>query len=155
MPSSNFIQAATAQETEAVLLTLLTIYVDDEPELYLVDDKQSITSNGHVHYPCSFKAILPDQSSDGNKICKLQIDNSDLAIYKTIKSAIGHKITCDVGVILSTSPSVYEQGPFNFILRNIIANVSTITGDLYDMYIQDRKLTNIKYTPDTFPGLFF
>lgn len=155
MPSSNFVQAATAQETNAVLLTLLTIYVDGTPTLHLVDNKENITSGGHEFIACSFGAVLPDKSSEGNKPCRLQIDNADISIYRTIKNAINYEISADVAVILSSSPDVYEQGPLHFVLRNITANQNIISAELYDMYMHDRKFTALTYNPDDFPGLFY
>ena len=153
--SQTAIEAVTAPETAAVFLTLLTIKVDDEPILYLVNDKQELVSQGHTYIPCAFQALLPDQTSDGNKTCKLQIDNSDIAIYKSIKAAIGKKISVSVGVVISTTPDVYEQGPLDFVLRNINVTVQSITGELYDSYIQDRKFTALVYSPDEFQGMFF
>lgn len=153
--SQTAIEAVTAPETAVVFLTLLTIKVDDEPILYLVNDKQELVSQGHTYIPCAFQALLPDQTSDGNKTCKLQIDNSDIAIYKSIKAAIGKKISVSVGVVISTTPDVYEQGPLDFVLRNINVTVQSITGELYDSYIQDRKFTALVYSPDEFPGMFF
>ena len=153
--SQTAIEAVTAPETAAVFLTLPTIKVDDEPILYLVNDKQELVSQGHTYIPCAFQALLPDQTSDGNKTCKLQIDNSDIAIYKSIKAAIGKKISVSVGVVISTTPDVYEQGPLDFVLRNINVTVQSITGELYDSYIQDRKFTALVYSPDEFPGMFF
>lgn len=153
--SINATESVLAPETDSVFLTILTIYVDDEVFLRLVDDRQDIVSNGNTYTACSFTAILPDQSSDGNKTCKLQIDNTDVSIYKIIKQAINHKITCDVAVILSSSPDIYEQGPLHFVLRNIVTNKNTITGDLYDIYIQDRKASVLTYSPEDFPGMYF
>lgn len=155
MPSTQLKKAATAPETDEVLLTLLTIYVDDKPVLYLCDNTESIESHGHEFIPWSFKVVLPDQTTEGSKTCKLQIDNTTLETYKVIKSAINKKITVDVAIILASTPDVYEEGPYNFILRNVKANVSAITGELYDFYIHDRKFTGLKYTPEDFPGLFF
>lgn len=155
MPSSNLIQAATAPETDAVLLTLLTIYVDGTPTLHLVDNKENIISQGTEFIACSFGAVLPDKSAEGNKSCRLQIDNTDVSIYKTIKNAINYEISCDVAVILSSTPDVYEQGPLQFVLRNITANQNVISAELYDMYMHDRKFTALTYNPDDFPGLFY
>lgn len=148
-------EAVTSPETAAVFLTLLTIKVDDEPILYLVNDKQEIVSQGNTYTPCAFQALLPDQTSDGNKTCKLQIDNSDVALYKSIKAAIGKRISASVAVVLSTTPDVYEQGPLDFVLRNISVTAQSIMGELYDSYIQDRKFTALVYSPDEFPGMFF
>lgn len=155
MPSQNFKRAATAPETEEVLLTLLTIYVDKLPLIHLCDNTESIISNGEEFMPCAFKALLPDQSAEQSS-CRLQIDSTDPSIYKAIKeAAVKYEITVDVAVILASTPNVYEEGPLNFVLRNISTNAGIITGELYDFYIHDRNLTGLKYTPESFPGMFF
>ena len=155
MPSLNFRKAATAAETDEVLLSLLSIYVDKEPVLHLCDNTESIISRGIDFTPCAYKVKLPDQT-DELSTCRLQIDNVDPSISKAIKeNAINHEITVDVAVILASTPDVYEQGPLNFILRNISINAGAITGELYDFYIHDRNLTGIKYTPESFPGMFY
>lgn len=155
MPSINFKKAATAPETDEVLLTLLTVYVNKEPILHLCDNTVSIKSNGIDYEPCGFMVNLPDQSEEQNS-CRLQIDSVDPAIYRIIKdAAVKYEITIALAIILASSPDVYEEGPYKFILRNIATNAGVITGELYDFYIHDRNLTGHKYTPEDFPGLFF
>lgn len=159
--SANASRAMTAPETEAVLLNLLTIYYDGEAVLRVVDDKQEITSNGNTYTPCGFTVLLPDQSSDGNKTCRLKIDNTDIAVYKAIKSSIissineKKKITCSAAVILASEPDNYIEGPLYFVLRNINADVNAVTGELYDFFMHDRKFSSLTYTPEDFPGMFF
>lgn len=148
-------KAATASETDAVFLTILTIFVDGVETLRFVNDKQNLVFQNKTYTAVGFNAVLPDQSSESDNVCKLEIDNVDLSIYKTIKTAaVNHKITCDVGVILS-GQNVYEQGPLHFILRNIKANKSVITGELHDLYMHDRKFTTITYSPEDFPGMYY
>lgn len=148
-------KAATASETYAVFLTILTIFVDGEETLNFVNDKQNLVFGGKTFYAVGFTAVLPDQSSDGPNICRLEIDNVDLSVYKIIKkAAVNHKITCDIGVVLSDQ-NVYEQGPLHFVLRNIKANKSVISGELHDLYMHDRKFTTITYSPEDFPGMFY
>ncbi|WP_147613865.1 DUF1833 family protein [Treponema pectinovorum] len=153
--SKKAIEAVTAEETQEVFLTILKIYVDDSVFIRIVNDNQNLTIKGEEYFACAFTAILPDQTGDGNKNCRLQIDNTDVSIYKIIKSSIGHKVTCDIAVVLSSSPEIYECGPFNFVLRNISADKNAITADLYDLYIQDRKATVFTYSPQDFPGMYF
>lgn len=155
MPSTKLKKAATAPETAEVLVTLLKILIDGKVVLFLTDNIEPVISGGITFIPCAFKTLLPDQSAEGNKSCKLQIDNADLSIYKAIKGAIQKQITCEVAIVLASTPDIYEQGPFTFILRNITADVSNITGELYDSYMYDRKLTNRTYNPADFPGLFY
>lgn len=160
--TQNAKEAMTAQETPDVLLNLLEIKYNGNSILRVVDDRQQIVSNGKTYEPCAFKAVLPDQSSDGtNKACRLQIDNSDIAIYKTIKNAVIQSrneekdIECTAAVILASEPNNYLEGPLKFILRNIQADVNSITGDLLDSFMYDRNFTNMTYNPTDFPGLFF
>ncbi len=154
-------KAMLAPETDAVLLHLLTIKYDEEVLLRVVDDKKELISNGNTFIPCGFKILLPDQTSDGNKTCRLQIDNSDIAIYREIKTAALNsikdkkKITCDVGVIMASEPDIFIQGPLTFILRNITATVQSVSGELSDLYMHDRKFSSLTYNPEDFPGMFF
>jgi len=72
--SADAVAAATASETAAVFVTLVTINVDGDAVLHVCDDKQAITSQGTEFIPCGFTALLPDQSEGGNKSCRLSID---------------------------------------------------------------------------------
>ena len=154
-------EAMTAAETAEVLLNLLTITYDGTALLRVTDDKREVVANGHTYQPCSFTALLPDQSSDGNKTCRLQIDNTDIAVYREIKRAAlksrseNKDIECDVAVIMASEPDNFIEGPLHFVLRNISATVQAITGELYDLYIHDKKTTLLTYSPDDFPGMFW
>lgn len=159
--SENAKKAMTAPETAEVLLHILTIRYDGEVFLRVVDDNQEITSNGNKYIPCAFSVLLPDQSSDGNKTCRLQIDNTDIAIYREIKKAAlksrneNKNIECEVAVIMASEPNNYIEGPLSFILRDINADVKSVTGELYDSYMHDRKFTALTYNPEDFPGMFW
>lgn len=159
--SENALKAMTAPETAEVLLNLLTIKYDGDPILRVVDDEQEITSTGDTFIPCAFTVLLPSQTSDGNKTCRLQIDNADISIFRAIKSAAINsinqkkKITVDVAVIMASEPDNYIEGPLTFALRNINATVQVITGELYDLYMSDRKFSALTYNPEDFPGMFF
>ncbi|MBQ6780283.1 MAG: DUF1833 family protein [Treponema sp.] len=159
--SQTAVEAMTAPETAAVLLHLLTISYDGTALLRVTDDKREITSNGETYYPCAFSALLPDKSSDGNKTCRLQIDNTDISVYREIKAAAlrsrneNKSIECDVAVIMATEPDNYIEGPLHFVLRNINATVQSITGELYDLYMHDRNFIHLKYTPEDFPDMFW
>lgn len=154
-------EAMTSSETAEVLLHLLTIYYDEEPILRVVDDLQEIVSCGEHYVPCGFSVLLPDQTGDGNKTCRLQIDNTDISVYREIKKAASRsiadkkQITCDVGVIMASESDNYIEGPLHFVLRNITATSQSVTGELYDLYMHDRKFTGFTYNPEDFPGLFW
>ena len=147
--------AVTAPETEKVFLHLITIEVSGGALLRFVDNNQDIVSRGDTFSAAGFTIILPEQSNDSPRPCRLAIDNTDLAIYQHIKQAAGLTVTVSVCVIMADAPDVYERGPLKYFLRNVQASAETISGELYDFYLSDRRFPKDAYAPEDFPGLFF
>ena len=58
-------------------------------------------------------------------------------------------------MIMASEPDNFIQGPLTFALRNINATVQSVTGELYDLYMHDRKFTALTYNPEDFPGMFW
>jgi hypothetical protein len=152
--SAGATEAVLARETEKVFLHLLTIEVSGA-FLRFVDNTQDIVSKGNTFTAAGFTIILPEQTSDGQRACKLAIDNTDLAIFQTIKQAAGKMVTVSICVIMADTPNVYERGPLKFQLRNVTASKSAIEGEVYDFYLADRKFPKDTYSPDDFEGMFF
>jgi hypothetical protein len=153
--SQNAAEAVTAPETEKVFLHLLTIETSGGAVLRFVDNNQNITSRGNEFYAAGFTVILPEQTGDAPRPCRLAIDNADLSIFQVIKQAVGQDVTVTVCLIMADTPDVYERGPLKYRLRNVRANKATIEGDVYDFYLIDRKFPKDTYSPDDFEGLYF
>ncbi|MDR0443277.1 MAG: DUF1833 domain-containing protein [Treponema sp.] len=152
--------AVTAPETEQVFLHLLTIETSSDhgshgAVLRFVDNNQNITSRGNEFNAAGFTVILPEQTDNAPKPCRLAIDNTDLAIFQTIKQAVGQDVTVTVCVIMAETPDVYERGPLKYRLRNVRATKETISGEVYDLYLIDRKFPKDTYSPQDFEGMFF
>jgi hypothetical protein len=147
--------AVTAPETEQVFLHLLTIEVSGGAVLRFVDNNQNITSRGDIFNAAGFSIILPEQTDNTPRPCRLAIDNTDLAIFQTIKQAVGRDVTATVCVIMASTPDVYERGPLKYRLRNVRATKETIEGEVYDFYLLDRKFPKDTYAPEDFEGMFF
>ena len=149
-------EAVLAPETEKVFLYLLTIEISGGGAiLRFVDNNQHITSRGEEFTAASFTIILPEQTDDAPRPCKLAIDNTDQLIFHEIKKAVGKDIYITVCVIMADKPDVYERGPLKYILRNVRVTKETIEGDVLDSYLTDRKYPRDTYSPDDFEGLFF
>jgi hypothetical protein len=147
--------AVLAPETDRVFLHLLTIETSGGAILRFVDNNGSIVSRGETFQAAGFTIVLPEQTADAPRPCKLAIDNTDLAIFQTIKMAVGQTITVSICVVMANTPDVYERGPLKYCLRNVQANKSTVEGELYDFYIADRKFPGGTYSPDDFEGMYF
>jgi hypothetical protein len=147
--------AVTAPETEKVFLHLLTIEISQGAVLRFVDNNQNITSRGNEFTAAGFTVILPEQTGDAPRPCRLAIDNTDLIIFQTIKQAVGREVSATICVIMADTPDIYERGPLKYRLRNVRASKETIEGEVYDLYLIDRKFPKDTYTPDDFEGMFF
>jgi len=148
-------EAVLAPETEKVFLHLLTIETSGGAILRFVDNNQNITSRGIVYFAAAFKLVLPEQTDNAPRPCQLAIDNTDLAIFQTIKQAVGQEVFVTVCVIMADTPDVYERGPLKYRLCNVRASKETIAGEVYDFYLLDRKFPRDTYTPEDFEGLYF
>jgi hypothetical protein len=147
--------AVTAPETEKVFLHLLTIETSVGAVLRFADNNQNITSRNNEFIAAGFTIILPEQTDNAPRPCRLAIDNTDLSIFQTIKQAVGQDVTVTVCVIMADTPDVYERGPLKYRLRNVRATKETIEGEVYDFYLADRKFPKDTYTPEDFEGMFF
>lgn len=155
MISENGRQAAIAEETAAVFLHTLKIEVEGFETLYFVDNIVPIMNAGIEYSPCAFRVVLPAQTDDGTaRPCRLEIDNVDRGIDESIQKAKGKQIIVSVSVVIAQNPSIVERGPLRFILRNVTITKATVSGELYDFYIYDRKIPEGVYNPQDFPGLF-
>ena len=153
--SQEAVKAVFAPETDKVFLHLLKIETSGGALLRFVDNNQPVSSRGEEFLPAGFSIILPEQTNDAQRPCRLAIDNTDLSIYSEIKKAAGQEITVTVCVIMAHTPDVYERGPLKYKLRNVRANKETIEGEVYDLYLTDRRFPKDTYTPEDFEGMFF
>jgi len=147
--------AVLAPETGKVFLHLLTIETSGGAILRFVDNNQNIVSRGDTYSAAGFTIILPEQTDDAPRPCRLAIDNTDLSIYQVIKQAAGQSVSITVAVIMADTPDVYERGPLKYRLRNVRATKETIEGEVYDFYLSDRKFPKDTYSPEDFEGMFF
>jgi hypothetical protein len=148
-------EAVLAPETEKVFLHLLEIETPGGAILRFVDNNQNITSRGNEYIAAGFTIILPEQTENAPRPCRLAIDNTDLSIFQTIKQAAGQEVAATVCVIMADAPDVYERGPLRYRLRNARASKETIEGEGYDFCLAHRKFPRDTYAPEDFGGMFF
>jgi len=148
-------EAVLAPETEKVFLHLLTIETSKGVMLRFVDNNQHVTSRGSEYTAAAFTIILPEETNNAPRSCRLAIDNTDLIIYQEIKKASGQEINVTVCVVMADTPDIYERGPLKYKLRNVRASKETVEGEICDIYLNDRKFPKDTYTPEDFEGMFF
>lgn len=152
--SSNAVAAVLAQETGEVFLTLAEITHEtlDQP-MRFVDNTENIVHNGETYYAVAFKFTPPTSTGENDTPARLAIDNVDRAIMERI-IPISTPLKISFKIVLASSLDTVEWESGELILRDISANVQQVSGALYDVFLADRTLPGIYFTPFDFPGLF-
>ncbi len=155
--SSLMKSAANAQETEEVLLALVTIthtQILGGP-LRLVQDMQNLTSNGNVYTAFPFQVTLPEDNDEGVPRVSLIIDNVSQEIMAALKTLPPNQPpTVTVDLVLASQPNTVEFSIPNLTLRNVSADMLTIEGDLRMDEEDLIPFPEGSLTPQDFPGLF-
>jgi len=146
-------QAINASNTGACFLVLLKLTHPDLTEPFrIVNDHQSIVSDGETYLPYNFDFTPPVEEDGTIKNSSLTIDNIDRAIVTMIRS-ISSAPTVTAKIILSDSPDTIEAGPWEFQMTNIVYNLQSVTGELiFENYLND-LISVVTYNYANFPGL--
>lgn len=155
MPSATGRIAINAQTTDKVFLCLLQI---DHPALgsplRFVNDFQNCVSGGNTYLAYPFEITLPDRGGLTLPQVRLVIDNVDLRITDALKALLIPP-TVTVSVVLASSPSTIESGPFVMKLRQVgTPDPGKIEGVLYYADLLNEPYPAGSFDPKTAPGLF-
>lgn len=146
------------QQSSVVLPILLDIdHASLSAPIRVVNNTEALTYGGNTYSPYAFRFDPPDETEDAISNARLTIDATDQTLIATIRS-------------LSTSPTITGRAMFyydesgtvefepiatwEFSLRNVQYDVSTISGELV---YEDRLMNQmgpVEMTPQTFPGIF-
>lgn len=147
-------EAINASQTDQVFLVLLEItHSELTTPIRVVNNNESIISNGNTYYASAFNFSFPAQEEGTIKNSTLTIGNVDREIVRTIRS-ISTPPNVTASVVLASDPDVLEMGPFTFQLTDVGYNRDTVTGSLvFENYLRS-NIGTIRYKNTTFPGLF-
>ena len=152
--SSNAVAAVLAQETSEVFLTLAEITHESlDAPLRFVGNTENVLHDGNTYYAVAFKFTPPTSSGEDDTPARLAIDNVDRSVAEQV-DPISTPLKISFKIVLASSPDTVEWESGELILRNVRVNVQQISGSLYDVYIADRTVPGIYFSPFDFPGLF-
>ncbi len=147
-------QAATAQQTKEVVLSLLTIDHDDLDEpVRLVDNTVDVQSRGNTHTAGGFELKLPQETGEKLPTVTLEIDNADRALTAVLRS-ITTKATVTHEVVLASSPDTVERGPFTYTTDQFSFTAEKIYARLAYEDILNAPIPSEVVNPTDFPGVF-
>ena len=153
-------EALYSQETSESFVPLVLIHhpMMSEP-IRVAGSRDSVRSNDqfgsnveYVAYP--FSITLPDETEDRPPEVSIVIDNIDKRIVDNVRLISDGAPNVVLTIVLASSPTTVEAGPFNFTLRSVEWNRLTVRGVISYESILDEPYPAGTFNPVEFPGLF-
>ena len=107
-----------------------------------------------TYYAYPFSIQLPDEKEDRPPEVSIIIDNIDKRLVDFLRTPTQGSPTVTLTVVLESSPTTIEAGPFEFTLRSVGWDRLTIRGVLSYEQILDEPYPAGTFNPAEFPGLF-
>lgn len=155
-------RALAGEETGEVFLLLLTITnVGLAFPIRLVNDTQDLTRTRMVDgFPveetflaCPFQITLPEDREDELGRVTLAVDNVDRNIVAALRT-VASVPAVSLEVVLASSPTTVEAGPFAFSLRDCTYDAFTVSGTLMFEDLLNEAYPTDTMNPAMFPSLF-
>jgi hypothetical protein len=162
--SSSFISAANAQETDEVIICLLTVTHEEIPEpIYLSSDATErlsadpliygTTSRGNQYLYLPFEFTLPDDKSDSPPRVLLTMDNTGRDLVALLRS-ISTPADVLVEIVLASDLDQVELVMPSLQLGDVTINEGSISASLVADTLINEPYPAGLFTPGAFPGLF-
>lgn len=146
-------EALYSQNTDELLLYLLTIEHPSQPTRRYVRGHSAVQSRGQVFQPAAFNIDLPRDSDDSPPRVTLAVDAIDRDIIAYIRQVAGPpKVTLEF--VLAETPDFVEIGPLEFEARSAPWQAERLQAELAHEPILDEPIPAGTFTPNDFPGLF-
>jgi hypothetical protein len=147
-------QSMFGSETDQVWLLLLTINHQSLSEpIRVVRNFTQITSRGNIYIAMAFDIELPGDDPDNLSQVRLRIDNVDRSIVEAIRQ-MDSPATCEIEVVLASSPDTVEVGPFSLTLGDVSYDQHVVEGTFKFEDILNESFPKDTFVPAKFQGLF-
>lgn len=156
MTSAELKRAVSGTTTDEVFVTLITIGHSSFTEpIRVCDNGENLLSNGETFEAYPFRAPRPDEDKDQLPRPRIQIDNVSPDIIAEIRAADPtEQPTVTAEIVLASTPSIIERGPYELKLLRVRHDKLEIEGDLGDEDLENEPVVGFSFTPNDFPGLF-
>ena len=122
-------------------------------DVRLVNNNESITSNGDLYDAAPMLVKLPQEDGQSVPIVQLEIDNISLELIEEIRS-ITSPITAAIYGVLGSDPDNVEMSLEELLITSISYNAAKITATLVLDDFLNQGIPGEKYDPSTYPSLF-
>ncbi len=133
-------------------LALLTI-THDGGTTQIVNNNETVVSNGRTFDPYGFDIILATQDGESLPTVQISVDNIDRALIDIIRqNQTAPEVLLEV--VPASSPNVVEISIPDLALRGVDYTATTITGTLYVGDIMNQRFPADNMNPQEYQGLF-
>lgn len=152
--SSTMTEQLYRPQTSACYVVLLEFYSDELSEsIYLVNNNEAVTHNSQEYTPYNFNFTLPDEDESQALETSITVENIDRRLTIALRS-VREPINVRARVVEVSTPDTTEVGPFEFVLRDVRYNATTVTGNLQYLNYVEKYAATLSYTNLEFPGLY-
>lgn len=153
--SNNLLAQLFAQESTDPFLTLFTMSHDDwATDIHLVNNTENIISNGNTFYPFPVELTLPVDDGESARNVQIKFDNVSRELIDEIRSVTDRGINVAIHMVLASDPDTIEIELGELKIKAISYNETTLSAELVMDDFLNTELTEEKYTPTLYPGLF-
>lgn len=153
--SNNLLAQLYAENSDDPFLALFTL---DHPDwvspVYLVNNSESITSNGIIYEPFPIKISLPTDDGESIRKVELEFDNVSQELIDEIRTVTDNEISVDLQMVLASAPDIVEIEMLSMRIKSVSYNAQTIKASLFLDDFLNTELSCEKYTPTLYPGIF-
>lgn len=145
---------ASISKPEAPVLLLEITHADLASPVRVVNDNQDIVSNAETFIGLAFRALLPDDLSQGSPRATLAIDNVGRDLTQWIESSAGGEgSTVRMMQVMRTAPDVIEW-EVTMELTDVSMTENEVRGNLQFKNLINTPGITVFYRPENSPGLF-
>lgn len=161
------IRAMFSPDSDAALITLLTIYDPDTnlPTIRLADNYTQrisetsdevlygVVSRGNDFIFLPMQISLPTEEDNTAPKCSIVLNDVTQYLTPTIRGLSGPpKVLLEL--VLTSTPSVVEASFSGFYISNITYNMDSVNAELSMIDYQTEPFPCFTFTPAYFPGMF-
>ena len=145
-------QDAWQNESDLPLILLTISHSSLSADIYVVNNKVNVTSNGIEYIGFPFDIQLPDSKEDSQPSAKLTICNVSREIGQAIR-LISTPPSITITIVRQDTPDIVEGQFVGMRLNNVTYNMMTVTADLEFEDLTREEYPSLKFSPAIFKGI--
>src|SRR5690349_9324454 len=145
-------QEAWSQESNLPLVLLDIDHVDLPSPIRVVNNKETIISNGEEYTGFPFEIMLPSSQEDSPPQAKLRIDNVSREIGQAIRT-IPTAPSVTIRIVRQETPDIVEAEFQGMILRSVTYDALSVEGVLDFEDLTREPFPALSFSPSHYPGI--